>query len=267
MRIHIKTTWQWDDGMGRYVKVYDEVQEYSGPVALACGANSQQKQIGAAQQSFFTQLTNQSQQVFGAASSVFQNLVNTFTPTIKAGPNQEGFSPAELAAMKSQAITNVGQGYKNVKAAVGNAEAAYGGGNISLPTGVNEATDLGAAVSAANEQAGLLNNITQADYAAGRENYNNATKGLAESTNVFNPAATAANAATGAGEAASSTANQIAQQSNSWMSAVSGVLGGVAGAATGGLTNWAKGLGGKQGAAPIAGGGDNSGLSANPANE
>jgi len=254
MRVHIKTTWQWNDGMGRYVKVYDDCYEYEGPVALACGAGSQQKQIGQAQQSFFNQLTQQATQVFGGASQVFQNLVNTFTPTIKAGPNQEGFSPAELSAMKSQAITNVGQGYKNVKAAVGNAQAAYGGGNVSLPTGVNEATDLGAAINAADTQSSLLNNITQADYAAGRENYNNAVKGLEGATSVFNPAATMAGQATGAGEAAASTANQIAQQNNGWMSAVSGVLGSVAGAASGGLTKaatgWAKGLGGRQGGGP-----------------
>jgi hypothetical protein len=253
MIVHLKTVWELD-GMGRYVKVYDEVQDYNGPVALACGATSQQKQIGQQQQNFFNQLQSQASTVFGNASQVFQTLVNTFTPTIQAGPNQQGFSPAELSAMQSQAITNVGQGYRNVKAAVGNQEAAYGGGNISLPTGVNEATDLGAAEAAANAQSGALNQITQENYAVGRQNYENAVKGIAGATDVFNPATSSANAATGAGTAAANTANQVAQENQSWMSAVSGVLGSVAGAATGGAMNWVKGLGGKQGGGGGGGG-------------
>ena len=42
--------------------------------------------------------------------------------------------------MNSQAITGVGQAYKNAKAAVGNQEAAVGGGNVTLPSGVNRQT-------------------------------------------------------------------------------------------------------------------------------
>lgn len=265
MRILTKTVWQWDDAVGRYVKVYEEGHDFDGPVALACGASSQQKQIEGQQQSFFNQLTSQSQAVFGAASSVFQSLVNTFTPTIKAGPDQQGFSPAELSARNSAAITNTGQAYKNAKAAVGNQEAAYGGGNISLPTGVNEATDLGLAEAGANQTASELNQIQQENYAVGRQNYENAVKGLEGATDVFNPATGIANAATGAGEAAAKTANEIAQQNNSWMSAVSGVLGSVAGAATG---NFTKGLGGNQGAANTGSSvTTGAGSGANPANE
>lgn len=248
MRILAKTVWQWNDGMDRYVKVYEESFDYNGPVALACGASSQQKQIGQQQQNFFNQLTTQSQQVFGNASQVFQSLLNTFTPTIKAGPDQQGFSPAELSARNSAAISNVGQAYRNAKAAVGNQQAAFGGGNIALPTGVNEATDLGLAESGANATASELNQIQQENYAVGRQNYENAVQGLSRATDVFNPATGVANAATGAGEAASKTANEIAQENQSWMSAVSGVLGSVAGAATG---NFTKGLGSSQGAANV----------------
>lgn len=249
MRITTKSVWQWDNSESRYVKVYDETYDYDGPISLACGASGSQKQIGQQQQNFFNQMTQQATQVFGAASSVFASLVSTFTPTIQAGPNQQGFSPAELSAMNSQAITSTGQAYKNEKAAVGNQEASYGGGNVALPTGVNESTNLELAESAGNQTASELNQIQQENYAVGRQNYENAVQGLAGATGVFNPATSAGNAATGAGEAASSTANQIAQENNGWMSAVSGVLGGVAGAATGGLI---KNLGNQNNITPSA---------------
>lgn len=242
MKIYTKVVWTWNDECKEYIKLYDHSFEYSGNIALACGASSQQKQIEQGQQNFFNQLTQQATQVFGGASSVFKSLVNTFTPTVAAGPNQQGFSPAELSAMQSQAITGTGQAYANAKAAVGNQEAAFGGGNVTLPSGVNEATDVGLAIAGANETAGSLNQITQENYAVGRQNYENAVKGLAQAPDVFNPASSAAGEATGAGTAAANTANQIAQEGNSWMSAVGGILGGVAGAATGGLSNVAGGF-------------------------
>jgi len=248
MFIHTEIQMQWDDGMGRYVKVYDKGYEYNGPVALACGADSSQKQIEKSQQSFMNQLQGQSQAVFGASNTVFQSLLKTFSPTIQAGPNQEGFSPALLSAMKSQVITGAGTAYKNAKAAVGNAQSAFGGGNTVLPSGAQIGTDLSLAEGAANLTASGLNQLTQEDYAVGRDNYKTAVAGLEQAPGVFNAATSAANAATGAGEAASSTANQIAQQDNSWMSAVSGALGSVAGAATGNLT---KNLGGKQGSSNV----------------
>ena len=238
-KIHIKTVWKWDEYSTKYIKIYDHFYNYDGPTENACGASSQQTSVEASQQRFMNQMMSQASTVFGNASSVFNSLVNTFTPTIQAGPNQQGFSPAELSAMNSQAITGAGQAYKNAKAAVGNEEAAVGGGNVTLPSGVNEATDTGLAENAANLTSTELNKITQENYATGRSNYENAVNGLAGSINVFNTASTAGNAATSSGEAAANTANQIAQENNSWMSAAGGALGAIGGAATGGLmTHW-----------------------------
>jgi len=244
MRVHIKTTWQWDEGRKEYAKVSDTFYDYNGPVALACGASSEQKSVEKQQQSIMDQMMGQAKQIFGGASSVFQSLVNTFTPTIKAGPNQQGMSPAELAARQSGIVSQTAQGYKNVRAALGNAQASVGGGNAVIPSGVNEANDVNAAIAAAENQSEQLTNLQSENYAIGRENYNNATKGLAGATEVFNPATSAGNAATSSGEAVSNTANQIATQNNSWMSAVSGALGGVAGSLTGGFMNKIPGMGG-----------------------
>jgi hypothetical protein len=247
MRVYRTIEYKWDGE--KYVLDKADYFDYNGPVALACGASSEQKAIGAQQSDLFKQMTQQSQQVFGASNKVFNQLVNTFSPTIAAGPNQQGFSPALLSAMNASAIQNVGQAYKNAKAAVGNAQAAYGGGNVALPSGAQIGTDLSLAESAANQTSSTLNQITQENYAVGRDNYNRAVTGLEQAPNVFNAATSAGNAATGAGEAAANTQNQIAQESNSWISAVTGALGTVAGAATGPLVgNFTKNLGGRQGA-------------------
>jgi len=241
MKIYTKLQYYWDDRLNSYVLDKSESFEYNGVIELMCGASGQQKDIGASQQTFMNQLQSQAGQVFGASSTVFQNLLNTFTPTVQAGPNQQGFSPAELAVRNSQAITNAGTAYKNAKAALGENNAATGGGNTGLPSGAaaTEATEL--ANAGANNTANQLNQIQEENYATGRQNYDTAVSGLAQAPNVFGAATSAAGAANNAGEAAANTANQISQQNNSWMSAVGGILGGVAGAATGGLV---KGFGG-----------------------
>jgi hypothetical protein len=245
MRIHSRTVWQWSEARKQYVKIIDEFYDYSGPVALTCGASAQQTQIEAAQQSFYTQLQSQATAAFGAASGVFQGLMATFAPIVAAGPSQQGFSQQENANLNSQAITQTGNAYQNAKAAVGNAEAAEGGGNVDLPSGAAVGTDLGLAESAANQTASEESQITQANYAQGNKNYEEAVAGEEAAPGVFSTSSGAANAATEGGNAASNTANQIAQENNSWVNAAIGALGGIAGSAVGG---WAKGLGSNQNA-------------------
>lgn len=243
MKTYIKITWEWDGS--RYV-VTDEVADtWDGPVALCCGASQGQKDIGNQQSAAYQQMNQQASQVFGDSSKVFGDLMSTFAPTLAAGPNQEGFSQAEKSALQSSAITQTGQAYRNAKQAAGEAMAAQGGGNVGDVTGgSNAAINLGIAENAANQTSSELNQIDQADYAVGRQNYAEAASGLAGSTNSFNPATSMSGAATNSGEAAANTQNQIATQNNSWVSAVTGALGGIAGTAlTGGMSNLGKGVG------------------------
>ena len=243
MRIFTKLEYSWDGE--KYVLDKSEYFDYNGDVELLCGAGSEEKSVEQQQQSIMTQMTTQAQQVFGNASSVFNALKNTFMPTIQAGPNQQGFSPAELAAMNSQIINNAGQGYRNAKAAVGNAEAAIGGGNAVLPSGVNTGVDLGLAENFANQTSEGLNQVQQENYAVGRQNYENAVKGISGAPDVFNPATNAGNSAISSGEAAAKTASDISSQNNSWISGVTGALGGIIGTATGGFMNKIPSFGGK----------------------
>lgn len=242
MKIYKSVRYDWTGS--QYVRTACESYEYYGTIELLCGASSQQNQVEASQQQFMNQMMAQSQQVFGQSSQVFNQLVSTFSPIVAAGPSQQGFSPQELSNLNSQAITQTGQSYKNAKEAVGEAQAANGGGNTALPSGAQIGEDTQLASSAANQTAGELSQITQADYTQGNQNYNNAVAGLESAPGVFNASTGLDNATTNSSSAAGNTASQIAQESNSWISSVTGALGGIAGSvASGGMSNLGKGVG------------------------
>jgi hypothetical protein len=252
MKIYTKAEFIWTGTQYILDKSNSVCYDYSGCVELACGASSQQTAIEKSQQDYYNTMTQQAQEVFGEASQVFKDLNAAFAPIVAAGPNQQGFSAAELSNLNSQAITNTGQAYQNAKEAVGEREAAYGGGNLALPSGARIGADLGLAESAANQTSGELSQINQADYATGRQNFFNAAGALGGATGTFNPATGIANATTGAGSAAANTANQIASENNSWVNATIGALGGVAGAAVGNIGSLGSAFSG-------GGGGNNNG--------
>jgi hypothetical protein len=207
-----------------------------------CGATPQQVADEKAQQTLMTTLADQAKQEFGSASSVFQDLNNTFAPIVAAGPNQAGFSAPEKAALDSGAITNTGQAYRNASTAVKEANAAVGGGNIALPSGSEVSRNIEIANEGAAHTAGALNQIDQTNYEVGRQNYDKAVVGLEQAPSVFGTPNQGGGVATESGSAAANTANQIAAADNSWESAVIGGLAGVAGTvATGGMSALAKG--------------------------
>jgi hypothetical protein len=221
-----------------------EAYEYEGPVELACGATASQVADEKAQQSLMTQLTQQSQEEFGSASSVFKDLNDTFAPIVAAGPNQQGFSAPEKAVLDSSAIANTGQAYRNASTAVKESNAAVGGGNIALPSGAEIGRNIEVANAGAAHTSDALNKIDQANYETGRDNYFRAAAGLEQAPSVLSTSNQAGGVAVDSGKAASDTANQIAQADNSWESAVIGGLSGIAGSvATGGMSNLAKGVG------------------------
>lgn len=209
-----------------------------------CGATSDQKNIQAQQQQSYTTAINQAQALFGNSSKVFNDLVNTYSPIVQAGPGQQGYSPTELSAMNSSAITNVGNAYKNQKQALGDQAAAYGGGTANMPGGAVLGRQAQLAENYGNTTSNALNQITQQDYSVGRQNWANAAQGLAGATGVFGNSTSALNAATSAGHEVSSTANQIAQDANSPWQALIGAAGSVAGAAAGNPTGIASLFGG-----------------------
>jgi hypothetical protein len=218
-----------------------------------CGASSQQTQIEAQQAQYYSVLTQQAQQEFGQASKVFNDLYTAMAPIVAAGPNQQGFSAPELSSLNESAITGTSQAYTNAAQAVRQQQAAAGGREF-IPSGATMQQNEIVAAQAAGQESSELNQIQQANYATGRQNYFTAAGDLAASTGTYNPATGAAGAANQSGEAAATTANQIAQENNSWMQAVSGALGGIAGGVvSGGMSNLGKGVGFFGGNAPPPG--------------
>src|SRR5438105_692626 len=128
-----------------------------------CGASDDQKKLEHEQVSFFNTMMSQASQVFGSSSEIFNDLKDAFSPIVAAGPNQKGFSLPEESNLKSQAITETGQAYKNASEAVKESEAAVGGGNMALPSGAEIGRNLSVANSAAAHGAGELNQINEAN--------------------------------------------------------------------------------------------------------
>lgn len=225
MRITTKISWNMISGV-----VYElETFEYSGPLDLACGASNEQTQIFKGQQSLMKQLVSQAQSIFGSVSGGFNDIMKAFSPILAAGPNQKGYSAPLEAALKSEAITDTGQAYKNAKEAVGENFAAQGGGNVALPGGTQAAEDANLAGQGAEQTASALTKINESNYDVGRQNFDTAAKAIESAPSMFSPATSAGDAATSAGSAAAKTADDISQSNNQWVSAVTGALGGIAG--------------------------------------
>lgn len=199
-----------------------------------CGATSAQKAQQTTTASAYNTAVSNAQSVFGASSTAFKDLMSTFAPTVAAGPSQNGFSGQTLSNLNSSAITQVGQEAKNEKAALGNSEAATGGGTSDLPSGGTIGANLSLAENAGNQTASELSGIQQADVAQGNANYKTAVAGLEGAPGVFNAASSATGAATGSGDLAGTAANSVAQANQSGWQLAAGALGGVAGAALGG---------------------------------
>jgi hypothetical protein len=192
-----------------------------------CGATSAQNAQQASTASAYNTAVNNAQSVFGSSNKVFSDLMGTFAPTVQAGPSQNGFSGQTLSNLNSSAITQTGKEAQNEKAAVGNAEAATGGGTSNLPSGASIGSSLSIAENAGNQTASELSNIQQADEKQGNANYNTAVAGLESAPGVFSPATGATEAATAAGNTSGNATNSVAQANQSPWQLAAGALGAV----------------------------------------
>lgn len=217
---------------------------HDGAVALTCGAGKEQKQAYQDQHAAMQQLTSQAQTIFGDSSQIFNQLVSSFSPILAAGPGQSGYTEPELATLRSQAITNTGQAYKNAQQAAGERIAAAGGGNQLLPSGTVAQLEQNLASLGAGQTANELSDINIKNADIGRQNWLTAGQVLSGAPSVFNPATSAGSQMIGAGSGEAQTANQISQANNSWMNLVGGALGGITGMATSALTGGFGGGGG-----------------------
>jgi hypothetical protein len=198
-----------------------------------CGASSAQVGLQNAQISFYNEMTADYQQTYSQNQQILKSLTASFSPILAAGPNQEGFSSAELQSLESSATTGVGQNYAAAQKALAIQQGAQGGGNSFVPSGANSEMRGQLAQSAAQQESSEQLGIQQADYQTGQQNYWQAAGALGGVANAYNPTGYSG-AATGAGGAASTTANEVEQANNSWMQLAAGALGATGSALGGG---------------------------------
>jgi hypothetical protein len=190
----------------------------------------------------FSKLLNQSySQNFAGQSSILGNLTSVLNPIAEAGPDQEGFNASEKAALTGGAINTNAQNYKNASTVVAEGNAGAGG-NTYAPSGGQGQEAATIASNAAQNTSNTENQITEADYAQGRQNFQGAVGGLENVAQQYNPNATAGEATTAGGQAFSESSN-INQQDNAWMGDLTGLVGGLGGAALGAYGRSAKNTG------------------------
>lgn len=206
-----------------------------------CGSSTAQQNLGAQSSNFYGQLQSSYAQNFGAQSAILSNLNSALQPIISGGPNQQGFSAAENAAMNSSAINNAATASRNAQVIAG----SQAGGNTGVTTGGQKQLQAQIATGVGNNLSNTENNITQANYATGRQNFFGAEGALSGVASQYNPTGYAGQTIS-AGNEAFGQASQLQQMKNQEQADIGGAIAGVALAPlTGGMSLGAlKGLGG-----------------------
>ena len=191
----------------------------SGPTAAQTNLQNEQA-------AFYQQATQNANTTFGEDQQLLQQLQSIYDPILAKGPDQEGYSQDELNDLNAQAVEGTAENYQGAAKAVNENLAAQGGGNISLPNGGADQLKEEVAASSAQQESSEENQIKQADYAQGYNEFQTATGALEDVSGQLNPTAYEG-AATSAGSAEGVTANQIATENNSWENAVLGAAGSI----------------------------------------
>lgn len=195
-----------------------------------CGSNSQQTAAQAQEAAFSKQMMQENATVFGQQQNILSSLNAGFQKIIANGPSQEGFAPSELTNLQSTGTEDTARGETNAMRALGQGQAAEGGGNTFIPSGVKQEQQQEVASAGADSNTQTQEGIINADYAQGNVNYDNAVAGSQAVAADLNPIGYS-EATTNSNQASASEANAIAQSANSPFTAVMGALGGLAGAA------------------------------------
>lgn len=209
-----------------------------------CGPSQAQEQLAGQEASFSQLLSSNYQSRFGAQSQVLQNLNNMLTPIAQAGPDQQGFGPQELAALNTESGQGVGATYSQAQQAVQTQLASQGGGNEVLPTGASAVLRGNIANAASSELSQERLGITRANYAQGRQNWQQAEAGLHALSGEYDPNAIAGET-TSANQGAFGEATKVQQMKNQRQAAIAGGIASLAGDALtfgmGGFSNLASG--------------------------
>jgi hypothetical protein len=192
------------------------------------GPTAQQTELGNEQIQAYQQAQQLTQEQYADQQEIYGPLTKQFQSIFDKGPDQQGFSASEEQGLNAQAVEGTAENYSQAAKAVGEQTAAEGGGTNPLPTGAQTQLKEEVATSAASNESAQENQIQQADYTQGYNEWENAGAGLQSIAAGENPLGYEG-AETGAGSAASTTAGQIASEDDSWINAAIGGASSLAG--------------------------------------
>lgn len=212
---------------------------------MCSSADPTQQALRDSQAAFTNTLQSSFKTAFAANQSILGGLTATLT---KAIASPQGYTPAEMAALRTGVTDSVASGTANATRANAAFAATHGGADLG--------SGVAAQIQGQTQEAGMVansqgqNQITIGNAERQQENYWKAINGLTNVGAAYNPQSYAT-AETGSANA-TSTASQVvdAERQQSWNNAF-GVVKGVAG-----LASAAAGIpsfGGGGGAAPVSG--------------
>jgi hypothetical protein len=201
-----------------------------------CGPSGAQSQLQDEEMSFLQTQQNAYSTAYGKFSDISDRLNAQFAPIIAKGPNQEGFNDQEKTMLNTQATEGTANEYAKAKTALQEDLASEGGGGDStnLTSGHSDELRQELLSGGAAEESREKQQILQADYTQGYNEYNSAVEGEEAVAGGWNPNSFAASEE-GAAGTANNEANTIAAQQNTVWTSVLGALGGVAGQVVGNL--------------------------------
>ena len=220
------------------------------------GPTSSQIQLQNEQMNFYNTLSQDYSTQFADQHNILTALTSADNPIVAAGPNQYGFSKPEDTALRTQAEEGTAQSFAQASKALGEQNAAAGGGNVAIGSGAQQQEKEQLSSATAQQQSAEDLGITTAGYQQGYNQWLAAGSALGNTAGMYNPAGFAGQA-TGAGGAAGTTANQI-EQANAAASpfgVIGGILGGGLSAALGNPNIFGGGGGGGSSPSVTPGGG------------
>jgi hypothetical protein len=201
-----------------------------------CGPSQSEENLQQSETGFMNELYGNYQTNFAEQQQVLQHLNGVLSPIIQAGPNQTGFSPEETAALNTQAIDTTGAAAANAERSIANETAGRSDSGNTAIAGNTAALEAGAGSAAEGQLSSEELGITEANYATGRSNFNNAVGAEEGVSGQFNPVATGG-LANSANQNAFGEANQINQQQNQEEADIAGGITSLATGAIGGFEN------------------------------
>jgi hypothetical protein len=171
--------------------------------------------------------TNTLQSAFSTTFAANQQILGTLSSTLeKAIANPQGFTPAEMTALRTNATDTVAGQTANAQRGAAAYGATHGGQNLG--SGVQAQIQGQVATGGMQQLSGEQNQITVANAQQQQQNYWNAVSGLTNVGAAYNPTGYAGAETSAANSTTSAAAQTLAEQQSGWQDAF-GVVSGVAG--------------------------------------